>query len=207
MSSDEKLLKDIIASVPVALHRNFKANLDEAMTMTAKRAADAGYTHHQFSMALFPEADVAFVDAAEAAELVVHRRATVPKGGVYSICEAGPFLIHRFTGPYRCALPRRRTAYLPPLLANNVSVDTQGSLLSLGQSGTKMFASYVTVPDYKGNTWSHVGFGLIAPGGDRWIDYWSLDSLLAAYAPIEDVPDQVDSVVPDHAVPVLKQKK
>jgi hypothetical protein len=206
MTPEELLLKDVIAHVPVALHRNIKAHLDEAMTATAKRSREAGYTHHQFTMALFPEADVAFVDAAKEVKLTVLRRSTVPKGGTYSLCQAGHYLIHRYTGPYKYAVPRRRTAYLPPLLAHNVSVDTQGDLLSSQQTIQTVFASYVTVPDYKTETWSHVGFGLIAPTGDRWIAYWSLEELLAAYTPAEEIPDNADVIVPDLAQPKLKNK-
>jgi hypothetical protein len=202
------LLQEIVADVPLALHREFKAAADEAIFNVGAKAKGGRLTIQQFGMALYGELDAAFISAASAAGLSVQRHPTNPPGGTCSLAEAGHFTIHRYTGQTKLALPKRRTRYLPPLLAQNRSVDTQVDMLEpvLVENGRR-FGSFVTVPDYRAAKLVHLGFGLLSPNGNRWIDYWSIEELMAAYVPVETITDEAHAVVPDRAQPSLKRRK
>lgn len=207
--SMSELLDQVVAHVPVALHRLYKAGADEAVLDVGRRAARSRYTRQEYGMALYPELEAVLRDAATSSGLTAEQRHTVPAGGSYSIVQAGIFAIGRYSGPFPKAFPKRRAGYRLELVRPNRWIDPQGDFLAefeaMEVDPGQRFACYVTVPSYRTRTCAHIGLGVLAPDLRRWIEYWSIEEVLAAYTPTEAVSDRAVAVVVDRAIPRLKK--
>lgn len=200
------LLNLVVKSVPVELHRYFKTHANEGALNLGLTAKKHNYTRQQSGMAWYAEAEHALRAAAISAKMVGEQNMTVPPGGSFTTITAGEILIGRYSARMRMAVPQRNTRYLRRLTAANAAIDTQGSLFATQAHDQQPYASYLTVLNYKTWTCSHIGFGFLAPCRSRWIDYWSIEEMMAAYTPTESIDDKTGSEIPDHVEVHLKKK-
>lgn len=202
MASD--LLQRVVDAVPVGLHRHFKANANEAALNLGVIAKKHNYTHQQSGMVWYAEVEHAYRAAAISAGLTSAHNTTVPPGGSFTTINVGGILVGRFSGPMPMATPKRRAKYMRALTAANAAIDTQGALFAPNVNYLLPYASYLSVIDYKSYTCAHIGFGFLSPCRTRWIEYWSIETLVAAYAPTEQISDHAGSQIPDKVKITLK---